>query len=132
MGLGSGDSKSAPLSGRRIRWHDWGISCRSDLKCRQQLMQAMGLSEEWKNLGAIGKKEPPWKEERSVDTAYETTRPSVPSRGAQPPSWPRASMGTTLAPLASRSGRCVGLGNDQHWVLKEARQFKYGLFLGYS
>ena len=59
LGPDPGDDKSATLLGRRIAWHDWGVSCRSDPKYRERVIKALGLTEESKPLTVTGRKDEP-------------------------------------------------------------------------
>ena len=60
------DDKEATLLGRTLRWHEWGVTCRSDSKYRRQVMEALGLNEDSKPLSATGAKEPQDREEPRV------------------------------------------------------------------
>ena len=59
LGPEPGDDKSAVLLGRQIAWHDWGVSCRSDAKYRSNVIKALGLAEDSKELAVTGRKEVP-------------------------------------------------------------------------
>ena len=59
LGPDLGDDKAATLLGRRIAWHSWGITCRSDPKYRAHVIEALGLTEESKQLSVTGKKDDP-------------------------------------------------------------------------
>ena len=63
MGPEEFDDKEATLLGRTVRWHEWGISCRSDPKYRRQVMGELGLQEDSKGLSTTGTKEPQDKED---------------------------------------------------------------------
>ena len=57
LGPDESDDKEATLLGRIIKWHRWGISCRSDPKYRRYVMAALGLSDESKSLSTTGSKD---------------------------------------------------------------------------
>ena len=57
MGPEESDEKEATLLGRTLRWHEWGISCESDPKCRREVLEALGLSDSSKSLSTTGSKE---------------------------------------------------------------------------
>ena len=57
------DDKDATLLGRRLRWHEWGISCESDPKYRKHVIESLGLTEDSKSLTVTGAKEADGKEQ---------------------------------------------------------------------
>ena len=80
LGPGDHDDKETTLLGRVVRWHEWGISCRSDPKYRRYVMGELGLLDDSKSLSATGTKELQEREEPRVlgdDRKYRSLVASV-------------------------------------------------------